>query len=202
MSLIFAAQLTAVATVALAALALAAAIVAGIALSKQSRQLAILAKQDDRDIADRHRSQATQVYTFVADPGPGYAHPRAENGSDFPVYDAQLWQAGPGGLSDPADIGMIPPGARGIDNRSIHYQDALANTVLTFRRPPVLRDTQLPIHRRQTRHRLLRRPRHAHQRRTLDACRHLIKPQRSQLPDQLHAQMTRTCRNQSTQDGH
>ena len=73
------------------------------------------------------------MYTFVADPGPGYAHPRAENGSDFPVYDAQLWQAGPGGLSDPADIGMIPPGGRGIDNRSIHYQDALANTVLTFR---------------------------------------------------------------------
>jgi hypothetical protein len=73
------------------------------------------------------------VYTVVEDPGAHYAHPYAKNGSDFPVYDAQLWQADPGSLEDPADIGMIPPGALGVDNRPIRYQDALANTVLTFR---------------------------------------------------------------------
>ena len=101
MSLIFATQLTAVATVALAVLAIAAAIVAGIALSKQSRQLAILAGQDDRDIAERRQAQAAQVFTGVEDVRPRYAHPYAMNGSGFPVYDAQFWQTGPGGLSDP-----------------------------------------------------------------------------------------------------
>jgi hypothetical protein len=48
MSLIFATQLTAVATAALAVLALAAAIVAGIALRKQSRELAILIAENRR----------------------------------------------------------------------------------------------------------------------------------------------------------
>ena len=44
------------------------------------------------------------------------------------------------------------------------------------RRPPVLRDPQLPVHRRQTRPQLLRRPRHAHRRPALDTRRRLIKP--------------------------
>ena len=109
MSVILATQLTAVATVALAVLALAAAIVASVALYKQSRQLAILTEQNDRDIADRHRAQAALVYTFVADPGHGYAHPRAENGSDFPIYNAQLWQARP----------RWPIGPRWVSPRSV-----------------------------------------------------------------------------------
>jgi transposase len=41
--------------------------------------------------------------------------------------------------------------------------------------PPVLRDPQLPIHRRQTRPQLLRRPCHAHRRPALDA-RHRMMP--------------------------
>ena len=53
------------------------------------------------------------------------------------------------------------------------------------RRPPVLRRPQLPLHRRQTRPQLFRRPRHARPRRALDARCHLIKPQRLQIPDQL-----------------
>jgi hypothetical protein len=133
MSLIFATQLTAVATLTLAVLAIAAAIVAGIALSKQSRQLAILAEQNDRDIAERRQAQAAQVFTGVEDNRPRYAHPYAQNGSDFPVYDAQFWQAGPGALSDPDDARMIPPGGGAVDRRDISYLDALANTVLTFR---------------------------------------------------------------------
>jgi hypothetical protein len=133
MSLIFATQLTAVATIALAALALAAAIVAGVALSKQSRELTILAKQNDRDIAERHQAQAAQVFTGVEDVRPRYAHPYAKNGSDFPVYDAQLWQADSGVLSDPEDIGMIPPGGVAESGRQISYQEALKTTVLTFR---------------------------------------------------------------------
>jgi hypothetical protein len=133
MSLIFATQLTAVATVALAVLALAAAIVAGIALYKQSRALAILAEQNNRDIVERHQAQAARVFTVVEDRSPGYAHPYARNGSDFPVYDAQLWQAGPNGLADADDALMIPPGGRIMCVRDIRYPDALANTVLTFR---------------------------------------------------------------------
>jgi hypothetical protein len=133
MSLIFATQLTAVATVALAVLALAAGIVAGIALSKQSSQLAILAEQNDRDIAERHQAQAAQVFTGAEDIRHRYAHPYAKNGSDFPVYDAQFWQAAPGVLSDPENIGMIPPGGAAVNGRQISYREALETTVLTFR---------------------------------------------------------------------
>jgi len=133
MSLIFATQLTAVATVALVVLALAAAIVAGIALSKQSRELTILARQNDRDIAERHQAQAAQVFIGVEDRPPRYARRYAKNGSDFPVYDAQLWQADPGVLSDPEGIGMIPPGSVAESGRQISYQEALETTVLTFR---------------------------------------------------------------------
>ena len=132
MSLIFATQLTAVATVALVVLALAAAIVAGIALSKQARELAILAEQNDRDIDERHHAQAARVFTGVQDARPRYAHPYAKNGSDFPVYDVQLWQAGPDGLSDHDGVRMIPPGGVARNGRHISYQDALENTVLTF----------------------------------------------------------------------
>jgi len=127
------AEITAIATVALVVLALAAAIVAGIALRKQSRELAILTKQNNRDIAERRRAQAARVYIVVEDHRPRYTHPYAVNGSDFPVYDAQFWQADPGGLSDPYDVGMIPPHLPGTDKRDLHYHDAVGNTVLTFR---------------------------------------------------------------------
>jgi hypothetical protein len=133
MSLIGATVFVAVATTVLAAFAIVTAWYARRAFLKQSEEVAILAEQNERDMAERHQAQAARVYTVVEDPGVHYARPYAKNGSDFPVYDAQVWQADPGGLSDPADIGMIPPGARGIDNRQIHYAEALANTVLTFR---------------------------------------------------------------------
>jgi hypothetical protein len=132
MSLIFATQLTAVATVALAVLALAAAIVAGIALGKQSRQLAILAKQENRDIAERYKAQAARVYAAVEDKRPQYSRLLAENGSDFPVYDAQFWRPRPDGLTGPDNLGMIPANGRVTLGRPVYYED-LAKTVLTFR---------------------------------------------------------------------
>jgi len=55
------------------------------------------------------------------------------------------------------------------------------------RRPPVLRHPQVPIHRRQTRPQLLRRPGHARQRRAMDARCRLIRQRRFQPPDQLPA---------------
>jgi hypothetical protein len=125
--------ITAISTLVLALLAIATAVVAGLALRKQSRGLAIVAEQNDRDIAERHKAQAARVYTGVQDVRPRNAHPYATNGSDFPVYDAQLWQADPGVVSDPENIGMIPPGSVAESGRQISYQEALETTVLTFR---------------------------------------------------------------------
>jgi hypothetical protein len=125
--------ISAVATLGLLIGAIITAIYAVRAFGEQSKEVAILAKQNDRDVAERHRDQGARVYTVVEDNRPRYAHPYGINGSDFPVYGAQLWQAGPGGLSDPGDTVMIPPGGRAMDGRDISYLDALANTVLTFR---------------------------------------------------------------------
>jgi len=125
--------ITAIATAGLLIGAVITAIYAARAFSKQSREVAILGEQNDRDIDERHRAQAARVFTGVEDVRPRYAHPYAKNGSDFPVYDAQFWQAGPGGLSDPEDVGMIPPGLSAVSSRPVSYQDALANTILTFR---------------------------------------------------------------------
>jgi len=68
MSLIFATQLTAVATLALAVLALAAAILAGLAFRKQFQEVGILIAQNrehqlalERDAAERHREHASRV---------------------------------------------------------------------------------------------------------------------------------------------
>jgi hypothetical protein len=72
MSLIFATQLTAVATVALAVLALAAAMLAGLAFWKQSQEVGILIAQNrehqqalERDAAERHREQASRVWVMI-----------------------------------------------------------------------------------------------------------------------------------------
>jgi hypothetical protein len=123
----------AIATVGLLVGAIVTARYAIKAFREQSKEVAILAEQNDRDIAERHRDQAARVFTVVEDARPRYAHPYAKNGSDFPVYDAQFWQADPGGLSDPHDAGMIPPDGHAAESRDVSYLDALANTVLTFR---------------------------------------------------------------------
>jgi hypothetical protein len=127
------AWITAIATVGLLVGAIVTARYAIKAFRAQDKQVAILAKQNDRDIADRHQAQAARVFTGVEDPGSRYAHPYAKNASDFPVYDAQFWQADQDGLSKPDAARMIPPGGVARDSRDFHYQDAVANTVLTFR---------------------------------------------------------------------
>ena len=125
--------ISAVATIGLLIGAIVTARYAIKAFRKQAAEVAILAKQNDRDIAERHQAQAARVFTGVEDVRPRYAHPYAKNGSDFPIYDAQFWQARTGDLSDPDDARMIPPGGLAADSRDISYLDALANTVLTFR---------------------------------------------------------------------
>ena len=125
--------ISAVATIGLLIGAIVTARYAIKAFRKQAAEVAILAEQNDRDIAERRQAQAARVYIFVEDVRPRYAHPYARNGSDFPVYDAQFWQADLGGLSDPDDAGMIPPGGGAVCGTPVSYLDALANTVLTFR---------------------------------------------------------------------
>jgi hypothetical protein len=102
-------------------------------LKLQAAELRESTEERQREAGRRHQAQASLVFTGVQNPGHRFSHPYAKNGSDFPVYDVQLWQAYPGGLSDPFDVGMIPPGGGGADGRDIPYRDALDGTVLTFR---------------------------------------------------------------------
>jgi hypothetical protein len=133
MSLIFATQLTAVATVALAVLAIAAAIVAGLALYKQSREIAILIAENNRQADERRRAQAASVYIGLPLQGPRLVQPSALNASSLPAFDAQFWHFGSGGLSDPVDLGMIMPGPVGINDRQMSYDEASEHVLLTFR---------------------------------------------------------------------
>jgi hypothetical protein len=133
MSLIFATQLTAVATVALAVLALAAAIVAGIALYKQSRQLAILVAENNRQADERRRAQALGVYIGVPPRSGRLVQPAAYNASQLPVFDAQFWYSVSDGLAGPDDLGVIMPGPVGLNGRQMPYDEAVERAVLTFR---------------------------------------------------------------------
>jgi hypothetical protein len=83
-SVIFATQLTAIATVALAVLALAAGIVAGITLRKQSLEVAILVKKNRRQADERRRAQAASVYIGLPIRGPNLVQPSAQNAGALP----------------------------------------------------------------------------------------------------------------------
>jgi len=132
MSLIFATQLTAVATSVLAAFAIVTAVYAIRAFGEQSKEVAILAQQNERDIAEPHQAQTARVFIGVDDTRPRYSNPYAKNGSDFPVYDAQIWRAHPSGLTAPVDFGMIPPGDRSALNAQVRYQYALSSVRISW----------------------------------------------------------------------
>ena len=105
MSETFAVQLTAVATLALAALALATAILALLAWRKQSREvrdqaemlrlqaeeLSQVSADREREALERHRAQAVQVYVWgsLEDDGSGLVA-YVRNTSEQPVYDVTL----------------------------------------------------------------------------------------------------------------
>jgi hypothetical protein len=133
MSLIFATQLTAVATLALATLALAAAITAGVALWKQTQEVRILLEDSKREAGERRRAQAARVFLAVP-PNEGLAvWPYARNGSELPIYDARIWYVNPDGLSAPDYRGLIMPGDNATGGRAFRPEDALRRTILTFR---------------------------------------------------------------------
>jgi hypothetical protein len=94
MSEILSAQVTEVATLALAILALAAAVLAGLAFWKHSQEVGLLLEQNKRDTDQRRTSQAAQIFLGVPrDEKPDETrgvHPYVRNASDFPAYDVGI----------------------------------------------------------------------------------------------------------------
>jgi len=95
-SVLVAAQITAIATALLSLLAMVTAAFAVLAFQKQSAEVATLQRQASRDGEDRHRAQAVQIYAW-ADQRP-YEDDPADlrtaaclmNGSGHPIYDVRL----------------------------------------------------------------------------------------------------------------
>ncbi len=130
MSVDLSGAITAIATVVLALFALATAFYARQAFRKQSREVGILAGQNEWAIHDRRIEQASRVFiwedlssfpTTRSLPGGGYridgpeaprvtAHVR--NTSDQPLYDVELRWPGSATLvnPNPEPLGMIMPG--------------------------------------------------------------------------------------------
>ena len=135
MSLIFATQLAAIATAALAVGAIVTAIFAILAYLKQKQEISHLLKESEREGLERRRAQAARVFTCVPHDPVRLVSPYAKNTSDSPVYGAQLWYTGPRGLTGPDELGMIAPGATAPTTISPRFSvaDALENTILTFR---------------------------------------------------------------------
>jgi hypothetical protein len=135
MSLIFAAQLTAVATAVLGAFAFTTAILAGLAYRKQSKEVGLLLEENERETAERRRAQAERIFIGAPRTPGRKVSPYAMNASDLPIFGVQLWYPEPAGLPDPEDLGVILPdqqvgaGAREFDDAD----DALTRTILTFR---------------------------------------------------------------------
>jgi len=104
MSLLFATQLGAVATLALAGFALATAVLAYMAWRKQSREVTDQAEMlklqaeelrqvsaaREREAAERHHAQAVQVYMWETPTRAQRIHSHLRNTSQQPVYDVQL----------------------------------------------------------------------------------------------------------------
>ena len=106
--------------------AVAAAVAGGIALRQLRAQLAV----NRQDADDRRRAQAAQVY--IGPPLSPDLPVYVKNGSELPVYDAQLWYVDPDGVSQNADeLGMILPADNAAGNR--HGSDLVTRAFLTFR---------------------------------------------------------------------
>ena len=107
MSLIFASQLTAVATAVLAVFAVVTAVFAFLAFRQQSTELGLLQRQAGRDFAERRRAQAAQVFVSVAGMPPAPPDEiRLSNTSRQPVYDLVAWA----GDAEPVRVPLLMPG--------------------------------------------------------------------------------------------
>jgi hypothetical protein len=160
MSLIFATQLTAVATAALGVFAIVTAVFAFLAYRKQAQEVGLLLKENEREAVERRRAQAERVFVGAPQSPGRVVSPYAMNASDLPVFGTQLWFIDSGSLSDPEDLGVILPGDQpGTDARAFDdAEDALAHTILTFRDATSRRWVRLTDGRRSDEHRAARKP--------------------------------------------
>jgi hypothetical protein len=143
MSLIFATQLTAVATAVLAMGAIVTAILAYRAFRKQALEVDILLKQQQREKKERRRAQAARVFVGLTPKRERMQRfPVVENASDFPVFDVQSWYSHPGGLrqSESGNRRVILPG----ESSSSSAADALTHRILTFRDADGVRWVRMP----------------------------------------------------------
>jgi hypothetical protein len=110
-------EITAIATAVLAAFAIVTAAFAFFAFRKQSREVAILAEQNERDSTDRRRAQASRVFIWTepaAGPNPedmavGGIISHIKNTSQQPVYDGFIGcRDGSGRTADTPDIPAFP----------------------------------------------------------------------------------------------
>ena len=134
--------ITGVATAVLAIFAIVAAYYARRAFLKQSQEVDVLLEEHQRDLAQRRIAQAARVFTGVTGDVP--ARPYAKNGSDFPIFDAQLWYPEPGGVSGPDDLGIIVPGGTAKTSRPLHADEPRTLTILAFRDAAGIRWIRIP----------------------------------------------------------
>jgi hypothetical protein len=88
--------------------------------------------------------QAAKVFIGVPRGGVHLIQPYAQNASEFPVFDAQFWYSGPGGVSDPDELGIIMPGPEALNGQQMSYDEALEHAILTFRDADGVRWIRMP----------------------------------------------------------
>jgi flagellar biosynthesis component FlhA len=145
MSLVFATQLTAIATLALAALALATAILALLAWRKQSREVSDQAEmlrlqaaelervsaEREREAQERHRAQAVQVYMWVTLDNGAEMVAHVRNTSGQPIYEVMLQSRADGSARMWAE--PLMPGTEVSDSYDLKSPHLLEDITLTFR---------------------------------------------------------------------
>lgn len=142
MSVDLSGEITAIATAVLAVGAIVTGVFAFLAFCAQGQQIDTLKQQLQeqrnavtREQADRRRTQAKRVFAG-APHTPGHrVSPYVMNASKLPIFEVQLWSFGSDGLSDPEDVGMIPPGGQANAPTLVFETGnaAMAGTIITFR---------------------------------------------------------------------
>jgi hypothetical protein len=140
MSLLAATWMSAVATVLLFAGAVFTVIYAGKAYREQTRQTRLLQEQAGRDIMQRRRAQASQVFTWVekrpfnGDDKDLRAAACIKNTSSQPVYDIELGLSpGPGKGSEQRWPVLMPGADDQRPGLGTDFADGRRQTWITFR---------------------------------------------------------------------
>jgi hypothetical protein len=123
----------AIATLGLLIGAIITAVYAARAFGTQTEEVGLLIEERKREVDERRKAQAAQIFTGAPRPAEFGTVPYARNASDSPIYDAQFWYSD---LPDPDDLGMIPPGEEISGSGRVIYssaENAISDLILTFR---------------------------------------------------------------------